>query len=62
VRHTEAEVVAALVAEFAQFQIRYAFVNVIADSPLILFEDSPDQDRKPLGFFVPDRIAAFLNQ
>lgn len=57
VRNTEAEVVAALVAEFTQFQIRYAFVNVIADSPLILFEDSPDQDRKPLGFFVPDRMA-----
>lgn len=57
VRHTEAEVVAALVAEFTRFQIRYAFVNVIVDSPLILFEDSPDQERKPLGYFVPDRMS-----
>lgn len=60
IRETEGEVVAALIAKFSRFDIRYAFVNVVIEHPFIVFEDSPKQDRRPRGYFVPDRMVNFV--
>lgn len=58
VRQTEAEVVAALMSEFPQFEIRYAFVNVIVDNPWILFDNKSDPAARQN--YVPERMANFV--
>ncbi len=58
IRQTEAEVVAALMAEFPQFDILFAFVNVIVDHPWIIFDNSELSSGR--SSYVPERMSNFV--